>query len=366
LNFNSADVGNASQPLLITGDEEAKVDTVPTAIVIATQASNSTVNVPFSKQPLIRFVGPNGQTVPVTGYIVTSYVSGAPGNLLPLPNTTGSSINGFVLFSGLYVDTAGEFTLNFNSADVGNASQGLNISSDLSSGVPSAIVIATPATSPSVIGTPFAVQPRIRFVDAHGGTYPVTGYKVTASISPTMPGYQGVLEPTASCTAYSVNGFVFFNSLYVSGEPGQYLLNFNSADVGNCSQAIVLDASTEQKVEHKKASPSEKPTKLVCTPASSPSVVNVSFKQQPSLRLADAKGETVPLNGVKVTATLSGPPGSSIVGVLLPSQNCIATSVAGYVFFTGLYVAGSTGEYTINYNCADVGDASQKISIVDS
>jgi len=369
LNFIATGVNSASQPIVITESLESKLAPLdaPVGIVIQQAASNSTQNVTFATQPHIRFVNASGGTVPVNGYIVTAYVTGGTGSLLPTANTSKASVFGFSFFSGLYVDQAGSYTLNFNSTDVGSTSQSLTIFSAARVSLmdkPTNIVISQTATTPSVVGVPFSVQPRLRLVNAQGGTVPVNNFVVTASLS-NQADYAGVLLPEQSCTAKSVQGNVFFNSLFVGGDAGAYNLNFNCTDVGSTSQAMIINADQKEKekaVEHKERATFGPAGIVVAIAATSPSTAGTPFVQQPRIRFVNASGGTVPVTGYVVTAYLTGPPGST--GVLLPALNCIGVSIAGFVFFSGLYVSGDPGQYTLNFNATDVGSASQPIDIV--
>jgi len=260
------------------------------------------------------------------------------------------------------MDQAGSYTLNFNSTDVGSTSQSLTIYSAGMAPKNAKLLISQAASGASEVGVPFSVQPRLRLVDATDGTLPVNDYVVTASLSQ-QPGFEGVLLPKQNCTAKSVQGNVYFNNLFVGGEAGTYNLNFNCADVGNASQSMTINEQKEKEKEKAVESkgPSLKPAGIVIqVAATSPSTAGVTFTQQPRIRFVNSSGGTVPVTGFVVTAYVTGPPG----GVLLPAPNCTGVSFLGFVFFSGLYVAGDPGEYTLNFNCTDVGFASQPLDIV--
>jgi hypothetical protein len=131
LNFSAAGVGDARQSLDVIGNNKFQLQQLllqPTDIQIARYASDSSANTVFSTQPRVRFVNSSGGTVPVTGYDVIASVSGGTGTLKPTANCTVSSTAGFCNFTGLYVDAAGTYTLDFTSPGVGQDQQTLNIS----------------------------------------------------------------------------------------------------------------------------------------------------------------------------------------------------------------------------------------------
>jgi len=287
-------------------------------------------------------------------------LSGGDGKLLPAINCRGVSILGFVTFSGLYVDgVPGNYSLNFNSSGVGNASQSINIYPSASKTHPANIVLAPKASSPSAVGVPFTTQPRIRFVNSAGGTDPVNDYPVTVALSSSGTG-TGVLLPVANCRVTSVSGFANFSALYIAGDPGNYVLNFNAADVGNCSQAMIVTGTKREENKHDH----EKPVKLeLAIPVSSPSRVGTQFDTQPRLQFVDAQGQTVSVSGYTVTASLTGKAGN--VAALLPTQNCVGVSVVGFVYFTELFAVGTPGDYMLNFYCADINkSATQAITLL--
>jgi len=177
----------------------------PAGLLLSQAASEAKLRVPFARQPHIRLVDDKGATVHVDGYVVNVTLMGRGGVLLPAGKCQGVSKKGVVEFSGLYVDghPSNEYMLFFSCADVGTTSQGLVVLPNEVDLKPTGVAILTPATSPSYVGVPFAQQPRVRLTNSSGGTVPVSGYQVVASVAP-APGQVGQLLPAANCVGVSI------------------------------------------------------------------------------------------------------------------------------------------------------------------
>jgi len=128
LNFTSVEVGHVTHAVNLIEPMAFKPLVDPTGIAIARAASDSKANSVFSTQPRVRLVNSSGSTVPLSGYQIVASVSGGSGTLLPTANCTVATVAGFSNYTGLYVDQAGTYTLNFNLTGVGNDNQTLNIS----------------------------------------------------------------------------------------------------------------------------------------------------------------------------------------------------------------------------------------------
>jgi len=131
VNFTSLEFGHVTHVLNLIEPTAFKPQIVlidPTDIAIARFASDSNANTVFSTQPRVRLVNSSGGTVPLSGYNIVASVSGGTGSLLPTSNCSVLTLGGFSNYSGLYVDQAGSYSLNFNCAGVGSDAQTLNIS----------------------------------------------------------------------------------------------------------------------------------------------------------------------------------------------------------------------------------------------
>jgi len=274
-----------------------------------------------------------------------------------MDKTSVSSVNGYATFNSLYVaGDPGSYTMYFASDGVGSCNQALTVNaSELKIKEdhkedrlqivprPAAIVIQIPATSPSVEGVPFATQPRLRFVNSSGGTVPVTGFVVNASLGGATT---AVLQPPVSCVGVSILGYVFFSGLYVSGDPGTYQLTFTNVDVGYVTQRLDI---TENLAD-------VKPDGLTLTRmVSSPTPSGQPFATQPQVRLTH-HGQLARVDGVEVVVSISNPTGAT--GMLCGSHS--GRSHLGVVDFPALNIVGDASEeYVLTFTAAGIGSTMQ-------
>ena len=164
----------------------------------------------------------------------------------------------------------------------------------------------------------------MKVTDSNGN--PVAGVAVTFAV--TAGG--GAILPTTPVTT-SASGIATLTSWTLGTAVGANTVTASVA--GLAGSPVVFNASGVP----------GSPTQLVIETQPPPSAQSgVPFTTQPSIRIADAFGNTVSVNGTSIVAALAS--GTGVLGGTLS-----ATTTGGVATFSDLSIAGSTGTYTLQF-----------------
>ena len=186
------------------------------------------------------------------------------------------------------------------------------------------IVLQPSSTATS--GTPLAVQPQVRLLDASDNPVLQSGVAITATIA-SGPGGAITGQPTAITNE---SGIATFSSLAITGPSGAYTLAFAGQNLSGVeSNVITLGAGAATRL-------------ALVTPPSATAQNGVEFATQPVIQLQDNAGNPVGTAGVQVNAVLQPGPGATLGGDV-----SITTNSGGTATFTDLRITGNLSPRTI-------------------
>jgi uncharacterized repeat protein (TIGR01451 family) len=284
--------------------------------------------VAFSIQPVLQLRDGAGNTVSAGGVAVTASVVDG-GGALGGQTTVFTNASGVATFADLRITgIVGERTLVFAAAGLASASSGRIA---VGPGAAAQVTLTTQPSSAVTNGVSIAVAPVAQLRDASGNAVPQANVPVSVSIESGDPTLGGTLTRMTDS-----GGQVTFDGLTITGVIGPRTLRFSAmgltAVVSNVV-SVAAGAATGLAVARQPSSLAQ---------------VAVPFPQQPHVRLTDGSGNPVSQAGVVISAALANGPGT-LEGVL--SQ---VTEADGVARFTGLFLQGSIGAYTLGFAAAEI------------
>ncbi len=300
----------------------------PAKLAVTTQPSSSAQSgAPFAQQPRVQLRDAADNTVSQSGVLVTASVASGPGGGTVANATATTNGSGLAVFSGLSLTgTAGTYTLGFAASGLtGTTSAAIT----LGAGAAAQLSITTQPSSGAASGSAFAQQPRIQLRDGGGNAVSQAGVSVTAVIA-SGPG--GATLTNASATTDG-SGLATFSGLAITGSDGDYTLRFESTGLSSVtSTPITLSpAATRVTIE-------------VQPPGTG--LNGVALSPQPAVQLRDNAGNPIGQSGVTITASVATGPGGFV------GNSSAVTNASGRATFSGLYITGPAGSYTLSFGGA--------------
>ena len=309
----------------------------PAQLTITTQPAGATSGSAFTTQPVVQVRDAQGNAVSQGGITVTpSIASGGGGSATLLGGAASTNASGVATFSGLGISgPVGNYTIGFAAAGLTGAT---SATIALASGAPAQLVIVTqPAGANS--GAAFTTQPVIAVRDAQSNPVNQAGISVTASVN-----QGGASLIGASNALTNASGVATFSSLGLSGTAGTYTLTFASSGLPNVTSASIT------------LNPGAAAQLAMVTQPSASVASGATLAQQPAVRLRDAAGNNLTVNGVVINVSI--PAGASLTG------STSATTTSGIATFAGLGISGTVGSYSLSFSSSGVtGITSSAISV---
>jgi len=300
--------------------------TAGTAVKLGVNRQPSTTGqsgIAVAVQPRAQVQDISGNSVSVTGVLVTATIASGPGGAT-ITNPTATTVStGLATFAGLAISgPPGTYTLQFDATAAGyTAVVSGNIV--LSVGPASHLTFTTAPLSTVGSGTPFSPPPVLQLRDAFGNAVPTLGTAVTASIA---SGTGGSLTNAVATT--DAAGAATFTGLTLSGTAGAFTLSFTGTGLTPLvSGTVTLTAGGG--------------SKLAVTTQPAGAVNGVAFTTQPIIQLQDPIGNPVNTSGVAVTASIASGGGS------LGGTTTVNTNGSGQAVFTNLSITGTVGGHTL-------------------
>ncbi|MBK7785828.1 MAG: Ig-like domain repeat protein [Gemmatimonadetes bacterium] len=320
LSFTSTGLtGTARTPLTVTAG---------TAVKLGVNRQPSTTGqsgVALATQPRAQVQDISGNSVSVTGVLVTATIASGPvGATVTNPtDTTGST--GLATFSGLAVSgPPGTYTLQFDATAAGYTPV-VSGNLVLAVGPASQLSLTTPPPATVASGAAFVPAPVVQLRDGFGNPVLSPGIAITATVA-SGPGGSTLTNAVATTDAA---GAATFTGLALSGTAGDYSLAFAGTGLATVtSGTVALTAGGGSKL-------------AVTTQPSVTAVNGAVFGTQPVLQLQDAIGNPVNLAGVAVTVSVAS--GTATLGGTLSAT----TNGSGQASFTNLKLTGTAGAHTL-------------------
>jgi YVTN family beta-propeller protein len=317
-------------PDLPSGVSRSHVLTVgpgaPAQLLITTEPPDSArVGKPFTRQPVLQVADSGGNAVAMAGVRVAAALDAGTGTLAN--DTALSAPTGAVSFAGLALTaTAGTYALRFTTpADtlapvVSNAFQ-------LTPGDPSRLVVTTQPPATVKAGVAFGPPPEVQLADAAGNAVAQAGLPVHARIT---SGPASVLAADSAAT--NAGGLAVFAGMVVGGATTASLtLTFTTGPFADTSTAFALVAG-------------DPATLGLVAPLPGSAQSGVPIGPAPQVRIVDAFGNTVPMGGVTITASLASGAGT------LGGATAAPTDSSGIATFADLIIAGPVGPYAVTFS----------------
>lgn len=199
---------------------------VPAKLVVVTPPAGSVSGLAFTTQPTVAIQEADGTQVLTSTATVTASVTHG-GTLIGSASAT--AVAGLATFTdlGLKAPTDVPYTITFSSG--GLTSAAVTITPGSGSGV--ALVVNRPASG-AASGSPFATQPRILILDAHGYVARSSTATVTAMAS------FGAL--TGTSTVVAKDGEATFTDLGIIGPVGSYTITYVARDLPSAAQILTV------------------------------------------------------------------------------------------------------------------------------
>jgi len=288
------------------------------ALVISAAPTSGQSGATLAPQPAVRIVDANGNTVTSSSATVTATLASGAGTLGG--TLTAAAVSGVATFTNLAVTgSVGSYTLGFSSPLLTGVTSGAIA---LSAGPAAALVFQVQPT-PTAAGSTISPALQVRVVDGAGNLVTTATNTVAVALG-ANPG-PSTLGGTTSAAA--VAGVATFGNLTLNRAAAGYTLVATAA-------GLVPDTTVAFSVIPGAA------TALAITTAPTTGQSGAILAPQPVIRLVDANGNTVPSNGVTITAALASGSGAL-------SGTLTATTVSGVASFTNLSLTGTAGNYTI-------------------
>lgn len=296
----------------------------PSQITISTQPAGASSGAAFTTQPAVQLRDASGNAVSQSGVSVTAAIASGPGGgTLVGSGSATTNGSGLATFAGLGLSgTVGNYTLSFTA---GAFPPVTSAAITLGPGAPAQMTIQTqPGGATS--GAALATQPVIQVRDAQTNLVS-QAVTVTASLN----GAGATLIGPA--TAQTSGGVATFSGLGLSGQAGNYTLDFSTPGAPNVTSAsFALTAGAA--------------TQLTMAVQPSPTVASGStLATQPAVQLRDGASNPVSQAGVQVTAAIGS--GASLIGPVTAT-----TDGTGLATFAGLGVSGTVGTYQLSFTAS--------------
>ena len=296
---------------------------------VKTSAANATAGSAFNAQPVVKVVDTYANLIvdssaPVTVSVVGGSFDGG--------TTIVNAVNGEAAFSGLRIDTAGTYTLEFTSSGLVLDTQTLTVA-------PAAAhkVVVKSSASGAVVGSPFTGQPVISVQDQFGNR--ITNS--TASISVALDSGSFASGSTTSVTA--VSGEATFTNLQLNSA-GTHTLTFSSGTLLVATQQLTVDPAP--------------PTKIVLTQSASGATAGATFTVQPAIALQD-QFNAVTNSSLSVTVAITAGPSGGAFGT---GAVVTVSAINGQVSFDGLRI-DTAGNYTLEFTSSGLTKATQTLEV---
>ena len=306
-------------------------------LTITTQPGGATSGSAFTTQPVIQVRDAQGNAVSQSGITITpSIASGGGGTATLIGGAATTNGSGVATFSGLGISgPVGNYTVGFASTGLTSAT---SATIALASGAPTQLVIVTqPAGANS--GAAFTTQPVIALRDAQSNPVNQAGISVAVSVNQADASLIG----TGSALT-NASGVATFSGLGLSGTVGSYTLTFASAGLPNVTSASLT------------LNPGAAAQLAMVTQPSATVASGATLAQQPAVRVRDAAGNNLTVNGVIINVSI--PAGASLTG------STSASTTSGVATFSGLGVSGTAGNYTLQFSASGLsGTSSGTISV---
>ncbi len=294
-----------------------------TLLLFGGNGQNAPVSTPVAVPPIAKVIDAQGNGVP--GVVVT-FTAVNPGSTVANGTTTGTAVtvttNSFgnaQLTAWTMSPTAGAHTVTA-SATVPNGSPVTFTATATATG-PSKFILLSPFPTQITVGAP---QPSIDIQIADANNNPVQQAGVSVN-------FNGNVQPGG------------FNFNFTLSTNAQGIINLTQSPyVGQVGNEIITIAAqgfttlTSPPIPVVAGAPSA--LRFSSQPSTS-AQSGVPFTGQPSVRVVDQGGNTVPTAGIPVTATVSG--------ATLSGTMTVNTNTGGVAVFTDLALAGPTGPYNL-------------------
>lgn len=307
----------------------------PTQLTITQQPSpGAQSGQPLAQLPILLLR--DGANNPVPNTLVTASLTGNPAGASLVGGTTAvTNAAGVASFPGTglgILGPVGNYSLTFTA---GPATSAPSTAIALTAGTPTQLAYTQQPSGLATSGQPLAQAPILVLRDAANN--PVGGQLVTATVTGSPAGVAPIGTTTATTNGSGVASFVG-TGIGLSGPAGTYTLTFTSGGVSSpASSPITLSAGSGTQLTYNQQ------------PSSSGNS-GQAFAQQPILLLRDASNN--PVNGVVVTATVTGAP----AGVTFVGTTSVTTNPSGVATFvgSGLGLSGPVGNYTLTFRAGAV------------
>ena len=295
----------------------------PAALAFTQQPSTSVAGTNITPTMSVRIVDGAGNTVSSATNAITLGIGTNPGGGILSGTTTQSASGGSANFPGMSINRSGVgYTLLASATGLTSATSS---AFDITPAAASAVAfLVQPSTVTAGASIAPAVQVEVR--DPFGNR--VTSSTATVAIALGANPGGSTLGGTTSVAA--VAGVATFSTLSLNRSAAGYTLSATSGGLtAATSAAFAVDPGAA--------------TALAITTMPTTAVNGAALAPQPVIRLVDANGNTVPSNGVVVTAALAS--GSGVLGGTLT-----ASTSNGVATFANLALTGTVGNYTINFS----------------
>lgn len=323
-----------SAPDLPSSVSETHVVTVqpgaPAQLLVTTQPSDSAqVAKPFARQPVVQVADSGGNAVATANVQVAATLATGTGTLAG--DTAVSAPTGAVTFSGLALTaTAGAYALRFSGV-TGTLTPVVSSTIELTPGDPSQLVVTTQPPDTVKAGAVVGPPPEVQVADAGGNAVAQSGLAVKAVVTP------GASLLAGDSAVTNAGGAATFAGLVIGGTAGAALtLSFSTGPFSVTSTGFTLEAGD--------------PTTLgLVAPLPDTAQSGVPIGPAPQVRLVDAFGNTVPLSGATIAASLASGAGT------LGGTTAANTDATGVATFSNLILSGPTGPYSVTFSASGQG-----------
>jgi len=297
----------------------------PAAVAFQVQPSNVASGASIAPAVVVRILDGAGNLVPTATNSVTMSIGANPGGSTLGGTAVATAVAGVATFSNLSLDKTGAgYTLAAASSGLTGAT---STAFSVTPGAATKVVYSVQPTT-TTAGAPISPSVVVQVQDANNNV--VTGS--TAAVTIAIGVNPGTSTLGGTSTVNAVAGVATFSTLTLNKTGAGYTLAASSAGLtGATSAAFTINPGAA--------------TALAITTAPTTGQSGVALSPQPVIRLVDANGNTVPSNGVTITAALASG-GGTLGGALT------ALTTSGVATFSSLALSGTAGSYTLNFSSA--------------
>jgi hypothetical protein len=297
----------------------------PSVLAITTQPSPTVQNgVAFPQQPVVQLRDAANNPVAQAGVPVSvTILTGDPA--LTGTTTVNTDASGQAAFPNLEITGAtGDRVLIFAAPGyVGVSSNTVTVNA----GPAAALEMVNQPSVNAQSGIALSPQPSVRLVDESGNAVGVPGVSVSATLN-------GGGSLTGGPATTDGSGVATFTDLVITGTAGVRTLSFASGGLtGTTSDNINLTAGAASQL-------------TLTTPPPGTAQSGAALTTQPAVQLRDGAGNPVSQAGATVTAVIATSPG----GTPTLGSATATTDANGLATFSGLAIAGTTGNYTLRFD----------------